>query len=125
LQFVRGPVRNGGSVRPLNSAVRHHVKKAPLVCAVIGAVGYTLLWILISTIAIRKEDLNGVWMLAILTVPSSSVFLLVPLPRFDGIVSLAVHLLAFLIVGVVQYGFIGYIVGLALKRLGELGRRDA
>lgn len=28
MQFVRGPVRNGGGVRPLNSSVSHHMREA-------------------------------------------------------------------------------------------------
>jgi hypothetical protein len=69
-----------------------------------------------------KHDLNGLWLLAIFTVPSSTLvsFLLSGIadPDTKNIVALG----CFLIFGMLQYGLLGYLCGVVFRGLVKLWR---
>jgi len=106
--------RHGHRGRPLNSIVRHHVKRAPLICAMLASVAYFAVWLLIAAITIAKENPDGLLMLTYFTTPSSLAVLRVLL-FLGAATNVVAGLAGFLIAGVVQYGFVGYIIGFLVR----------
>src|ERR1700733_12872200 len=117
--------RHGHHGRPLNSVVRHHVKRSSTVWALVPALGFAAVWLLITSIIFAKHDLNGLLLLAIFTVPSSTIVAAIASAATDQSAKTIVSLVGFLIFGMLQYGIIGYVVGLIWRSIAKLMRRDA
>ena len=96
------------------------MNKAPKICAILGVVGYAAVWALVASISIAKTDWNGTWMLAIFTIPISTIVAAIP-----GVHSLSLvgQLVVFLVFGAIQYGAIGYVAGLVIRSVYRLASR--
>ena len=83
LQFVREPVRNGGSVRPLNLIVRHHHRKVETVMRVVeriealvvyALVVMLLLSVILGTIQLGRVLLDTVFQPPFLLIEPATLF---------------------------------------------------
>jgi hypothetical protein len=83
-------------------------------------VAYAAVRALVASISIAKTDWNGTWMLAIFTIPISTI-----VAAIAAVFSLSLvgQLVLFLLFGAIQYGFIGYVVGWAAGALIRVWRK--
>ena len=87
----------------------------------VPAGGYAVLWLWVTGIFLVKMDLNALWFLAIVTAPTSVlVSWLSHSIDVGGEARTVIEFAGFLVVGAVQYGLIGYLLGVCWRALVKL-----
>ena len=110
--------------RPLNSVVRQHVKRSVILWAAVPALGYLAVWLTVTSIALYQHNFFGLMLLGKITVPSSMIFDSIAQTIADPDSASFVGFGDFLVLGMLQYGAVGLVIGLFVQAIAK-GKRDA